>query len=393
MTDVKKEELSDDGWKDFNEMPDEVHVLFIEGYCQAAFMQNKFVNGSANVAGATPFSASSTFRVWCTDPACLQNSDPKPDAYGVIRCREEIESGRYHAIVVVDYSNEDQFEAFENDLGSHLAQFTAAGGVIAFPSSEGLLVSTLKKLFDVKWRVSAYFRTTWGPCKENETAINYSFGNGNLSRRVIHPYSAKSVSLRGVPPHERCFGVMADSKTQSSRSPRLPIDCFASLDESVFATILELKTDGNDSFQKGKLDDAKEAYQTAIQQYGAKLGSNGLQRDTHVTVLSNLSLIHLKKKEYLEAERVATKALDMDWSHSKSSYRRAMARLQISKSASSGGDLTRLRGAKKDILNGDPIDATRKLLQRIKNEIERIEKKDHAQFGSGFASALSSKQS
>eukprot|EP00978_Attheya_sp_CCMP212_P033039 scaffold131592_cov60-Attheya_sp.AAC.4 len=88
-----------------------------------------------------------------------------------------------------------------------------------------------------------------------------------------------------------------------------------------------------------------------------------------MTVLSNLSLIHLKKKEYLEAERVATKALDMDWSHIKCSYRWAMARLQISKSASSGGDLTRPRGARKDTLNADPIDATRKLLQsRIENE-------------------------
>jgi tetratricopeptide (TPR) repeat protein len=174
-----------------------------------------------------------------------------------------------------------------------------------------------------------------------------------------------------------------------SRTPRLPIDCFASLDESVFSKVLQLKTEGNDAFQKGNLDVAKDAYEAAIQQYGTKLGSNGLQRETHVTVLSNLSLIHLKKKEYLEAERVATKALDMDWSHNKCSYRRAMARLQISKSASSGGDLARLRGAKKDVINGDPIDATRKLLQRIENEIDRIEKKDHARFGSGFASALS----
>eukprot|EP00978_Attheya_sp_CCMP212_P033038 scaffold131592_cov60-Attheya_sp.AAC.3 len=189
----------------------------------------------------TPFSESSTFRVWCTDPAYLQNSDPKPDAYGIIRCREEIESGRrYHAIV--DYSNEDEFEAFDNDLGSHLVQFAAAGGVIAFPSSEGLLVSRLKQLFDVNWWVSSYFRTTWGPCKENEKAINYMIPD--VAGRDVSPKSPDAEHDVNVAMHDYGKGTIAYfgdvhgedqtlwlvSALVESRSPRSPIDCFTSLD-------------------------------------------------------------------------------------------------------------------------------------------------------------------
>lgn len=50
--------------------------------------------------------------------------------------------------------------------------------------------------------------------KDNEKNINYSFGNGNLSRRIIKEFSCKGTTLR-VPKHERCFGVTENSKTQS----------------------------------------------------------------------------------------------------------------------------------------------------------------------------------
>ena len=365
-----------------------------------------------------------------------------PDAFGVERCRQEIESGKYHAIVVVDYSNDDLYEQFEQDLGDLLREFVAAGGVCAFPSSEGLLVSTLQKLFDVTWRVSGYYRTTFGPCKENELAINYSFGNGDLSRAIIKDYSAKGVTLRGVPPHERCFGVTSESRTQSvvpdaagkgvsgksddgeydiifamnnygkgtiayfgdvhgenetlwlvssfveSRAPRLPIDNLASIEETAFDAGRKLKEEGNEAFQHGKFDEVEAFYKAAIEKFGAKLGSNGLQRDGLVSILSNLALIHWKKKEYLQAESVATKALDIQWDHGKCSYRRAMARYQIHLSTS-GGDIKRLREAMKDVVNADPSDATRTLLNKIEKEIARAELKQRGAFSSEFASAIS----
>lgn len=120
------------------------------------WMQNKFMNCTPK-EGVRPFSPHSTFRVWCTDPDYLDNDDIQPDAFGVERCQQEIKSGKYHAIVVVDYSNNEFFEKFEDDFGNLLREFVGAGGIVAFPSSEGMLVSTLKKLFEVQWQKSSYY--------------------------------------------------------------------------------------------------------------------------------------------------------------------------------------------------------------------------------------------
>jgi len=101
-----------------------------------------------------------------------------------------------------------------------------------------------------------------------------------------------------------------------------------------------------------------------------------------------LSLVYLKKKLYYEAELTAGKGLDAEWGHNKCSYRRAMARLQISL-ITKGGDLDRIRGAKKDVINSDPGDATRKLLLRIEKEEKRLGQRERQHFSSGFASAIS----
>lgn len=157
----------------------------------------------------------SVFRVWCGHPSDLNQENAQPDAFGVKRCQKEIRSGKYHVIVVIDYSSPDLVKKFERDFGKLLQNFARAGGVVAFPSSEGLIVSTLQDFFDVEWKLSNYYRTTWGPCLEdNESTIIRNFGCGTLSRNVIKNYSAKAVSMR-VPKHERCFGVTKDSTTQS----------------------------------------------------------------------------------------------------------------------------------------------------------------------------------
>ena len=111
-------------------------------------------------------------------------------------------------------------------------------------------------------------------------------------------------------------------------------------------------------------------------------------RDTYIALLSNLSLVYLKKKFYHEAENAAGKGLSAQWGHGKCSYRRAMARLHISLNTN-GGDLPRLKGALDDVLNSDPGDATRKLLLRIETEKKRQEKRERQKFSSGFASAMS----
>lgn len=389
-------------------MPDDViRFLYIEGYCQVSWMEGKFASACRINRGGFE-----TFRVWVTDPSDLApGQGPPPDAYGMSRCIQEIESGSYHGIVVVDYSNSAEFIEFEAQLGSHLQRFVRAGGVVAFPSSEGQLVSTFGKLFDTKWRISNYYRTSWGPCSENELNVNYSFGNGNYARRIIQPYSAKGVSLRNVPPNERCFGVTSESRTQSlvpimngqdvskpddptsaaveeldpdydivvamhdygkgcvayfgdvncetttvqlveaflmSRCPQQSIDCFAGLDPDTFAEVIKLKGKGNDAFKQGKLSTAINYYTAGIETYGSSKGSHGSQRDTMVTLYANLALVHFRAKSWTKSEAFATKALELDDFHSKALYRRAAARYEISLS-SQYGDLTRLKAAISDV--------------------------------------------
>lgn len=183
-----------------------LNILCIEGYCNVPWMESSYANSFF------PGDHYSIFRVWCTG---RDSVDVPPDAYGVKLCQDEIRSGKYHAIVVMDYSCPDLIAKFERAFGKLLKNFAHAGGLVAVPSSEGLISSTLRKYFDVEWEHNSYYRTTWGPCLEdNESNIYRNFGSGFLSRRVIKEYSAKAVTLR-VPKHERCFGVTTSSRTQS----------------------------------------------------------------------------------------------------------------------------------------------------------------------------------
>ena len=155
---------TDDGWKDDNEIPLDIHILFIEGYCQGPWMETSFVNCPPVMGDTRPFSCHSTFRVWCTDPSVLDDDNVQPDAFGVERPQDEIRSGKYHAIVVMDCSNMEMRSEFESAFGNLLQEFVAAGGVVAFPSSEFVLISTTEKYFDTDWKISNYYRTMWQPC-------------------------------------------------------------------------------------------------------------------------------------------------------------------------------------------------------------------------------------
>jgi hypothetical protein len=441
---------SDDGWRDDNDMALTLNILFIVGYCNVPWMETKFVRCPPLIVGdgSRPFSGHSIYRVWCSDPSDLDDSSVPPDAFGVERCQDEIRSGKYHAIVVVDYSEPSVRETFESSFGDLLQKFVHAGGVVAFPSSEGVVpVLTMAKYFDVEWNATNYYRTIWGPCLEdNERNINYSFGNGSLSRRVIKEYSAKGTSLR-VPKHERCFGVTENSRTQSlvpfmagldkaktssdenydvivavheygkgsvayfgdcnaedqtiwlvaafleSRSPKLPIDCFSHIDEDIFVEISRLKDIANKSFKERDLDGALATYLLALEKFGTKLGSNGPQRDCYLALLSNVSLNYYKKEDYLQSEVFASKVLDIEWGHEKCSYRRALARLKISRTTP-GRNLALLQNARSDALNSGATSpssrrAVQILLSQIESDIKMIEKKGRRQFIEGFENALS----
>ena len=109
-------------------------------------------------------------------------------------------------MIVCDLSQ--KFEAFARLVGGAVREFAENGGRVAFLSAEAHLLNTniLKPLFDVDWRNSGYYRTTWGM-----TGVVDVFA----SSPVDTPYSAKACSWRGVPKGERCLGVVPGSRHES----------------------------------------------------------------------------------------------------------------------------------------------------------------------------------
>jgi tetratricopeptide (TPR) repeat protein len=179
-----------------------------------------------------------------------------------------------------------------------------------------------------------------------------------------------------------------------SRSPRLPIDCFSELDQSVFTAISRLKEEGNAFFKEGMIDEALLSYKLALEKFGHKIGTHGPQRECHIALWSNLTLMYMKKEDFHQAESSALKALELEWDHSICSYNLAKARLNISRTTR-GGDLVRLHEARRNLISAERGNATRKLLCSITDEIERLEKKKRGRFGAGiaagFATAMSGK--
>lgn len=88
-----------------------------------------------------------------------------------------IVSGKYHAVVVVDLSCFALFDDFRLLFGAELQSFTASGGVVAFPTTEGLrLAPFLQSLFGMEWTRAGYYRTTWHPVEANIQRTIETFG-------------------------------------------------------------------------------------------------------------------------------------------------------------------------------------------------------------------------
>ena len=185
-------------------------VLFIEGFEMADFMAGNLLGLPSDIPGVpTSQEAKVGWRgMNIKRLSCLVDMELSDVAADV--CRLELASGAYHAVVVVDLAQDHEF--FEAELGGALQDFVRAGGAVAFPTSEGgVIVPTMARLFETAWARSGYYRTTWGPAEENREHVRSTFGE----RLSVGSFSAKASSLRKVPPHERCFGVMDQSRTQS----------------------------------------------------------------------------------------------------------------------------------------------------------------------------------
>ena len=122
MQEESQAPVPEDGWRPRDTMPDQdVRILFLEGFGQAVWMETtiaqNFTTGGVQ-----------SFRVWVSDPSWLDGGSCSPDVYGMERANQEIESGLYHAIVVVDYSNPQMFQQFEEQLAPRIQKFVEKGG-------------------------------------------------------------------------------------------------------------------------------------------------------------------------------------------------------------------------------------------------------------------------
>ena len=87
--------------------------------------------------------------------------------------KSEIMSGKYGAVVVCDLSAHPTAHRWlQIHLGKELKAFVRCGGLVAFPTSEGLLLQpTLNKLFGTTWvckfvlsrHLSRWRRCSWVP--------------------------------------------------------------------------------------------------------------------------------------------------------------------------------------------------------------------------------------
>ena len=347
------------------------------------------------------------------------------DGQGAMAMQDAMASGRYAAVVFMDVSF--HFDAFEEALGPALVQFASAGGALCFITGEGLqLCRVLKRIFNVPWEPSSYYRTTW--------TLDADAGDGgDFASAEVNSFSAKACSLAKVPPGERFYGTTPDSQTQSMvptmhgrqvgerRDPESVLDdedhdvCVAVrhvgnggavayfgdvncesatvklveaflkrrtqrsdvLTAAEFEQVVEEKARGNALISSGDPTGAAEAYQQALGVYGERAGASGDQADERVAVGSNLAEAMLRLERWAEAEKAARDVLHFRPGHAKSTLR--LARALHGRSDASA--------AKEVLRNSSELDgnaAARALLR----EVNATLRAQRGAFSSGFASAI-----
>ena len=319
-------------------------------------------------------------------------------------CRRAIASGRFHAIVLSDLSeNHQAVPAVESALGTALQSFARGGGAIAVTTCDAAMaLPMLQRLFGVVWAMGGYYRTTWAPARENADGVARTFP-GELATAT---FSAKAHAVRQVPEHERMYCTTPRSRTQSlvpfmagrevgkredadsvtsgaaedydvvvakhaygngslalfcdinmeaatvqrvlsycrQCSLDAPPDAVASLDASTFAAALAHKAEGNGAFAAQNFASAAAAYEAALAAYDGRGGACGEQRDEKVKICSNLAECRLKLDQWERAAEAASAALALAPGHAKSLIRRAKAAESLGETDAAVRDLRHITG-------------------------------------------------
>ncbi|KAL1523060.1 hypothetical protein AB1Y20_018020 [Prymnesium parvum] len=390
-----------------------LRVLFLEGFFMADFMANTLAGERPSLPGVADESARIR-RAW--EGAQITRvrwvDAPRQEA----ACRAEIDSGKYDAVVVVDLACEHA--KFEAAFGASLAAFVRAGGRVAFPSSEGMMLQpTLRRLFGTAWEPSGYYRSSWCVAEENRAHVAATFGEGNLAA-----FSAKATSVRNVPPHERCFGVSRPAEGAAdydvcvathqcagggwvgffgdvnceartallvaafllSSAAASPPSGHARVASSAFDAAMAAKARGNAHFNANRPAPALAAYDEALRHFGSKAGDEA-QRQEKVKILSNRSECCLRLDDWPAAASSASSALELDPSHAKSLLRRAKANFAV-------GSEEALAAAAADLRKLSTIERTSAgelLGKEVREKLKDLRQAATHSFQMGFASALS----
>ena len=203
------------------------------GALEEYYSTNHMVRTAANASGSA-----SGNNVSCK---VVDEKDNVPRLVGLGSCIQKLESGLFHAVVVVNacerrskngsmsnisnlddsavslMSMEDYSEhpLMSGVLGSAVEAFVRHGGVAVFCAEESsrLLIGSLQYLFHVSWSGNPHVydnggnsqqdKDVWVPCKDNAERLVASFG------ALVHPCRMKvnrsSLDYESVPPLERCF--------------------------------------------------------------------------------------------------------------------------------------------------------------------------------------------
>jgi len=342
-------------------------VLIIEGLTEVYLDQKctKRIIRDADIDGT---------RVWISGhEEC--NFCNEISIFGYEACVREIESGSYHALVVVEPTNPVLLAEFEDKIGPLLRRFVVLGGALAFLASRAAAVSEMiRSLFDgVAWTdggSSIRSLSKLGPCEENWEGLLKSFG-GRVSEIELKAmtWRGRCVGLRDVPPLERCFGerlswtqLLQDTRDLVSegrgrevrrevggecitsvavhnwgdgsiaffgtydsnradvgrvveflftRSPHHSVYFGLNLPKGKFDVVIQERQVGDIAFESERYESALSRYTKGIEKYGSKLGCSRSQKAELAYLYSKSAVCCVELKKWQRAVEYAEKAISL----------------------------------------------------------------------------------
>ncbi len=383
-------------------------ILLIEGCSSSGNFERKFVPA---VKTHLSFSAIEAVRIvakptFSNEDGSLEeyyadSSADMPRLIGIGSCVQKIESGIFHALILLNFNTKEASELLVlGPLGSVVQAFVASGGVAVFPygylppaSSTSVrqsnLVDTLQLLFDCRWSLSSACRLSrdsdelkqFMPCVENGKNVIRNFG------ALVRPVWMKSDSVldvNSVPLEERFFVGDNDSVSVAVRNVgngavayigdsscsrdtidlsaavimmRSPIDPLKSdkveMSDEDFDQVLKLKGMGNDAFRDDNFKYAAKLYLDALclyETYGTKFNPDYLEERLSLNAL--LSLCYVRLEFWYEAQTYAENVLSFNPDHEESILRLATAAVGLvrsEKAATKEWKISELKDAKSNL--------------------------------------------